>query len=929
MKHTQDSSKPVVSGRPGQADSFRLLFEQAPVGMCALNLDGSVAHANPELCKLLGYPREELVGLHLADVLHPRDVEEEVARRQELLSGATDRYVLEERYRHKSGNQVYVRQKVTLVRNRDGDAQFFVATLIDITKRVKAETALKESEARLQNSQRLAHLGWWQLDLTENRLYWSDETREIFGLGEESFPDTYESFMERVHPDDRERVHDAYQYSLDNKTPYSVVHRTLLPGGVVRWMQERGETLYDDAGRPRTSIGAVQDITDRVKTENALRATNQVVEATLDTTPVLIAYMDADMKFIRVNRAYAEVDEKTPDYFIGKNHFDLYPNAENEAIFRKVIETGEAHVAKARPFEYEHNPERGVTHWDWTLTPIKEKDGDVTALVLSLQDVTERIQMLEMLERQQQELTALNESLEQRVKERTGELLQRERQLETAQRIAHLGYWTVNLKSGELVWSDEIYRIFGQAPQSFHPSRERFYSTVHPDDRDEVLRIEKEAFEQNKIFRCDHRIVLQDGSVRWVHEEARTEKDGDGTPLSMTGTVQDITERKNIEHALGDARDIAERASQAKSEFLSRMSHELRTPMNAVLGFAQVLDLEDLSPEQKQCTEEIRQAGNHLLQLIDELLDMSRIEAGRFTVVIQSVDVCDVVRDACSMAQSVLAANEVTLNNNCEPGTSVLADPVRLRQVLVNLLTNAAKYNHKGGRVTVSATSLPDGSVKIAVTDTGPGISPADRNRLFQPFERLGAEHRNVEGTGIGLALSKKITTLMGGELELDSTPGHGSTFTVTLRSAGASHSHTARSLDREHDVADDGMTVLYIEDDAANLRVVEALLRRYPQYRLLSAVNGEYGLELARRYRPGLILLDIRLPGMDGYRVFEELQKYQETASIPVVALSADAMPIEIERGLKAGFKNYLTKPVRMDLLLAEFRDVLGESQS
>jgi hypothetical protein len=347
------------------------------------------------------------------------------------------------------------------------------------------------------------------------------------------------------------------------------------------------------------------------------------------------------------------------------------------------------------------------------------------------------------------------------------------------------------------------------------------------------------------------------------------------------------------------------------------MSHELRTPMNAILGFSQVLEQEPLQPDQTDFVREIHRAGDHLLELINELLDLSRIESGKLMVVVSPVQVHVLAEQAAHMVEGQFTTNQISFLNKCDRDVTVLADPTRLKQILVNLLSNAAKYNRQGGRVIMDCLPQADGRMHIRVTDTGPGIAPEHLLNLFKPFERLGAEFTEVQGTGIGLALSHQLAALMGGTLGIDTEPGRGSTFWVDLPLVG-DHHVTLLPPTTGRGAAAARHRILYVEDNPANLRVVEAMFRRQPELQLMSATNGEYGLELAQRYKPDVILLDIHLPGMDGYAVLAALKADAQTRAIPVIALSADAMPIDIEKGLNAGFAAYLTKPVKVEELMA-----------
>jgi signal transduction histidine kinase/CheY-like chemotaxis protein len=375
----------------------------------------------------------------------------------------------------------------------------------------------------------------------------------------------------------------------------------------------------------------------------------------------------------------------------------------------------------------------------------------------------------------------------------------------------------------------------------------------------------------------------------------------------------------------------ADRANQAKSEFLSRMSHELRTPLNAILGFGQLLEMEALPAPQRESVEQILRAGRHLLGLINEVLEISRIEAGRLQLSLEPVPVLETLRQALELIRPSASELGVSLAaETIDEHLHVLADRQRLQQVLLNLLSNAVKYNRANGRVSVACSAAPGERLRIAVTDTGGGIAADKLARLFTPFDRLGAEASDVEGTGLGLALSKTLVEAMGGAMLVESRPGGGSTFTVELTLVAGPSTVAAGTVERVEPAITDAAsprsrTILYIEDNLSNLRLVEALLRRRPGVRVLSAMQGRVGLELARAHRPDLILLDRHLPDGSGDQVFLDLRADAATRAIPVVILSADATPGGIQRLLEAGVRAYLTKPLDVHALLAVLDDTLG----
>jgi signal transduction histidine kinase/CheY-like chemotaxis protein len=369
------------------------------------------------------------------------------------------------------------------------------------------------------------------------------------------------------------------------------------------------------------------------------------------------------------------------------------------------------------------------------------------------------------------------------------------------------------------------------------------------------------------------------------------------------------------------ARDQALTATQAKNAFLSSTSHELRTPLNAVLGFTQLLQLSDLSGDDRDAVERILAAGQHLLALINELIDIARIESGDFSLSVEPVAVLPVIAESCLLMAPLAADRSITVSRLCPwPGLAVNADRQRLRQILVNLLSNAIKYNRVGGTVTITCQPDNPGQATLTVADTGPGIPAADLDRIFDPFERLGAEQTAVEGTGIGLPLTRAFAQAMGGHLTAASEPGEGATLTVTLPRAPDITEAPADDADHEEvpvpraapdDLAGTGIRILYIEDNPANIEVVARFLRTRPGMRLQSVTSGQAGLEAAIREIPDLILLDLHLPGLHGDEVLKRLRDTPATAGIPVAVLSAEAAPGVIRRMRASGVIAYLTKPL------------------
>jgi PAS domain S-box-containing protein len=420
-------------------------------------------------------------------------------------------------------------------------------------------------------------------------------------------------------------------------------------------------------------------------------------------------------------------------------------------------------------------------------------------------------------------------------------------------------------------------------------------------------------------------VALADGRV--LDRYSAPLKGAEGEVYGRIWMVRDITERKRFEHALEEAKEAAEAANEAKSEFLSRMSHELRTPMNSILGFGQLLQRHGLPQEQARSVEHILKAGRHLLNLINEVLEIARIEANQQQLSLEPVHAASLLNEALALVRPTAEQRPVQLALHAPQGTDayVRADQQRLMQVLLNLLSNAIKYNRPGGTVELLARPAAgaDGDapfLAIGVRDTGPGI-PADRlGELFVAFSRLGAERSGIEGTGLGLALSKRLVEVMGGRLRVESTVGEGSTFWIELPVTESPRGRLEpgrTDLPRPERVARPARTLLYVEDNLANLDLVETILLDRPEIQLIPALQGRLGLQLAREHRPDLILLDLHLPDVSGEVVLNELRADERTRHIPVLVISADATTRRVDRLRATGARDYLTKPLDVDEFL------------
>ena len=510
--------------------------------------------------------------------------------------------------------------------------------------------------------------------------------------------------------------------------------------------------------------------------------------------------------------------------------------------------------------------------------------------------------------------------------------LERER-LELALTSGAMGVYELNLVNMSYWWSAEVYAVYGLDADSFTPTLAAVEALVHPDDLPHVTGKLKDSIESHEPFLHEFRFLHADGSYHWAANRGQTEYDAAGRGIRHFGVTMDVTARKRVELDLNRAVIAAEDANRAKSDFLASMSHELRTPLGAILGFAQLLDSGSppAAPAQKRSIDQILKAGWYLLDLINEILDLALVESGKLSLSLEAVELSEVLSECGTMLGPLAHSRNISMSfARIDSPWSVYADRTRFKQILVNLLSNAIKYNTSGGSVEVECKLVGAQRLRVAIRDGGDGLAPERLSELFQPFNRLGQEEGSETGTGIGLVMCKRLVELMGGAIGMESTLGKGSVFWIELDLAAAIHKMVVPQLavhevDRAEVTGQDVRTLLYVEDNPANLLLVEALVSSRPEIRMFSARDGIVGVEMAQNIRPDAILMDINLPGISGIQALILLKADPATAHIPIVALSANAMPREIQKGLAAGFFRYLTKPFKVDELLKTLDDALN----
>ncbi|HWV15725.1 MAG TPA: PAS domain-containing protein [Cellvibrio sp.] len=457
---------------------------------------------------------------------------------------------------------------------------------------------------------------------------------------------------------------------------------------------------------------------------------------------------------------------------------------------------------------------------------------------------------------------------------------------------------------------------------------------IHPQDLEKYDNALRDHLKGLAPFDIEYRLIGKDKEIHWVRARGRACFDAEGRAIRMSGSNMDMTRIKRAEERVIQAKEAAENANQAKSAFLSSMSHELRTPLNAILGYAQLFEYDlNLTQIQMNHVREIRKAGDHLLQLINDVLDLAQIESGKMTISLEPVLVSRIIEEAFTLVQPQADAKNIHLFSTAGALNKfyVIADNIRFKQALINLLCNAIKYNTVGGEVEVSLQLQENKKLRINVRDNGFGIPAHRQAEVFQPFNRLNEEFSSIEGSGVGLVITKQLVEMMNGQLNFKSAEGVGTEFWIDFPLATElNQAQQPATRPTEYNLAQLSFSsykkVLYIEDNPTNIRLLEHFFAQHDNIHFDVAEEPFLGIYKARSTQPDLIILDINLPGMDGFDVLEVLKQNRSTRHIPIIGLSANAMPYDVERGIKAGFDKYLTKPVDINRLIQTLNEFLGK---
>ncbi len=906
---TRRAEAASAAGARAAQELLRLIFEYAGQGISVFGPDLRLRAWNTLALTNTGLPADQVhVGLSLREALLSLarmgefgavDAERETDRRLALL--ASPRASVTRQVRP-DGRRIEIHHNPL----PDGG---LVLVHVDITERLVSQAVLAEQQRMLALVLENTGQGFWYID---NDLRTTDANPamcrmlgvprdQMIGRDIYDFVDETNARIFRAHVRLRaEGQAEGYEIAL-LRADGSLVH-----------CFNNATPVFDDRGRKTGALGLFSDISAQKHAEqqirragDALAQKSQVLAATLDSLSQGVLSVDTqgrcntwNQRFIELLQIPEELMQQHPtlealrQFQLVHGHFGERLERLDDAGRRNILGFAQGDT---RPVALRYQRTRS----DGCVLDVASHFAADGSLVRTYTDVTLAVQAQQ----------ALRES---------------EMRFRTMADGAPALIWLSGAE-GLQIWFNQRWLDYTGCTMD-QALAEPWSDHIHADELDHCRDQFASAFAQRCAYTLEFRLRRADGSWGWIADQGIPRFAADGRFEGYISYGWDITERKAAEAALlaakdeaEAAREQAERANRAKSDFLSRMSHELRTPMNAILGFGQLLQADTeqpLGPVQRQRVTELLRGGHHLLVLINEVLDIALIEGGNLHLALATVDVSVLAQDCLSLVQPVAQARGVVLTMAGEPACPAWADTTRLRQVLLNLLSNAIKFNRPGGQVQLACRS--DGQqVLIEVTDQGPGIAPEQLPLLFQAFERLGMDGA-IEGAGIGLALSRHLVTLMHGEIGVRSALGEGSVFWVRLPGSAATLAGpplpeppgASGASQRRH-------TVLYIEDNEVNQMLMEGMLAHRPGIDLRLASLPEAGLALAAAQPPDLVLLDISLPGMDGFEVLRRLREMPALRAVPVIAVSANAMPADLDDAQRAGFADYLTKPVHLPRLL------------
>jgi PAS domain S-box-containing protein len=776
------------------------------------------------------------------------------------------------------------------------------------------------------------------MDNIPTRVFWKNAQQEYVGANQ--------AFLVDARRDDTQQLKGSkvsqLPWSENSRNKFVQQDESLLSGqqnaidfeetleieGTTQWIQGHKQVIHDEAGNISGILGTYHDITARKKDEEKLR-----LLATAFESHEGIVIADHNGIILEINAAFCEITGYSSEEIAGKTFQVLHSGRQNQQFYQTMWQS----IYDRGRWEGEvwNKRKNGEIYPEWlTITAVKNDLDETTHYVGAFVDLSE-------IKAQQAEIrrAAAQEQLIGQLFQLTLQASSIRHYLQRAlELVLESQPWLMSTASVHLVpkSSDDIWQLQAQLSVS-----NRYNLTDHPDIQTALLKLQAEKTSQTLLscqhcqsvpahshliipLKLDHELI---GAMTLSIRAFDSQNTQDEKLLHRLCNVIALgINRRQTEHALIAAKDDAERANVAKSQFLSSMSHELRTPLNAILGFAQLLELEELDETQLENVNEIINAGRHLLELINEVLDLAKIEAGRIDLTLENIQVNDVISECLTLTQPLAHKRQINIEYNSQAADMLSArvDRIRFKQILLNLLSNAVKYNRDGGRIRLQVSEQNDTTLRISVQDNGLGIAESKRKEIFQPFHRLGAESSNIEGTGIGLVISRKLAKNMGGSLDFISEEGQGSNFWLDIPKDNQTAPALIAPLDKASSTG--CSRILYIEKDVSELKFLEKITQTRSEIQLIHSVSANEGITIAKNQQPDLVILGLDIPDMDRFDLLSEL-KQQMAQQQPVLTLLADGSSNDIQESIKAGFTDCIIKPIEGQALLARLNTWLADT--
>ena len=902
-----------------QSDEFsRKIISSIPDGFSILDGDGKHISVNEAFCKMTGFNKDELIGTTPPHPYWPEEELEEInAAFAKSIKGIGQEFELI--FKKKNGERFPVIVSPSLLKDDSGNIISNLATIKDNTERKKAEEeilntkkAVEISEERFRKAQKAGHIGSWEYNLQTDEFWGSDEGRRIYNLGNDKEEFSAEKVMNIVVEKDRDKVNQAMIDLVNENKPYDIIFE-INPQNTSdrRIIHSMAELQRDESGNPLKVTGVLRDITEQKNLEQQLVIAKEkaeekeaILQAAMDNSQAGIAIADVpDGKLRYVNKAGLMIRDKDYDEIVKEIdiekyvsswqilHFDGTPyKPENVPLARAVLK-GET-IREEFIIRRDNNEDHYVLAH---AAPINNEEGKRIAAIVIFLEITDRKKAELELVKTKDEAVKISE------------------RFDLASTIGKVGTWDWNLITNELIWSSETYRVLGFEPFSIEPSYDLFLNLVHPEDRKLLDNNVKVALYEKKPYSVDCRIVLNNSEERICNATGKVEYNQDDKPIRMIGTFQDITKRKETETELIKAKEKAEEADQLKSAFLANMSHEIRTPMNGILGFTELLQNPGLSTEQqKKFIQIIQKSGTRMLETVNDLIDISKIETGQASI---SLEDTDVGKEAYSLFDffnseaKQKGLNLVFENRLTAEEATIHSDKQKLISIMTNLIKNAIKYTDEG--FIKIDLEREDNYLQFIVKDSGIGIPQNRQESIFNRFEQADIKDtRAFQGSGLGLAIVKAYVEMLHGEIGVESEEGKGSTFWIKLPHKNETQNkqnHLEKETKQNKQLGD--VKILIAEDDSISSQHLTILLKKNVT-QLLYSDTGRKTIEMCKK-NPEIdfILMDIKMPDINGYEATKEIRKFNK--DVVIIAQTAYASEGERDKALNSGCNEYISKPI------------------